>query len=239
MFQPGDIGPVVAGWTPPPLPPATPMGGERVVLERLTPAHADELWPAIAGDDGLWTYMATGPFADASGFAAWVAGVAAQADPQFWAIRLRGGPVVGLASYLRIEPAHGGIEVGNILFSKALQGKPAATETMALMMERAFSLGYRRYEWKCNALNLPSRRAARRLGFSFEGVFRQHMIIKGRNRDTAWFSITDAEWPVVQAAVRAWLAPGNFDAGGRQQVALSVLTQGIGAPDPAVQGPTA
>ena len=235
MFQPGDVGPIVAGWRPAPLPGSEPMQGVRVGLERLSPAHCAELWPTIAGEDALWSYMAAGPFADAAGFVAWGSGVAALADPQFWAIRPVGSPVAGVASFLRIEPSHGVIEVGNILFSEALQGTPAATEAMALMMARAFSLGYRRYEWKCNALNLPSRRAAQRLGFSFEGVFRQHMIIKGRNRDTAWFSLTDADWPALRAALETWLAPGNFDAQGRQRVALSGLTRHLVTPDPAVQ----
>lgn len=234
MFQAGAVGPVVAGWQPPPLPGSQPMAGRFVTLERLRPDHAPALWHAIAGQDGLWAYMSVGPFADEGAFAAWVARAAAQADPQFWAICPGGGACAGVASYLRITPDHGVIEVGNILFSPALQGSPAATEAMALMMGRAFALGYRRYEWKCNALNLPSRRAARRLGFSFEGVFRQHMIIKGRNRDTAWFAITDAAWPSVRAALDRWLDPGNFDAVGRQKVALSVLTAALGAPDPAL-----
>ena len=228
------LGPPVAGWRAPALPGDAPMAGRFVTLERLRPDHAPALWAAIAGDDALWDYMAAGPFAHGAAFAAWVAQAAAQADPQFWAILPSGGACAGVASYLRIAPDHGVIEVGNILFSRALQGTPAATEAMALMMARAFDLGYRRYEWKCNALNLPSRRAARRLGFGFEGVFRQHMIIKGRNRDTAWFAITDADQPMVQAALDRWLDPGNFDAAGRQRVALSALTAGLGAPDPAL-----
>lgn len=234
MFSPGGLGPEVAGWSPRPLPGPEPMAGAHAELAPLTPAHAAPLWQAIAGDEALWAYMAAGPFAGFEGFAAWVAQVAGRPDPQFWAIRPRGGDWAGMASYLRIEPAHGAIEVGNILFSRALQATPAATEAMALMMARAFDLGYRRYEWKCNALNLPSRRAAQRLGFSFEGVFRQHMVIKGRNRDTAWFSITDGEWPGVRDALGRWLAPDNFDTEGRQRLALSALTAGLGAPDPGV-----
>ena len=231
-FAGGPVGPDLPGWQPPPVPGPAPMSGRWVDLERLRPDHAPALWAAGAGQPVLWTYMGAGPFAEAEGFAAWVAQAAAQSDPQFWAIRPRGGDVAGVASYLRITPEHGVIEVGNILFTPALQGSPAATEAMALMMARAFALGYRRYEWKCNALNTPSRRAARRLGFSFEGVFRQHMVIKGRNRDTAWFAITDGDWPMVRAALDRWLASGNFDADGRQRVALSALTAGIGAPDP-------
>lgn len=232
MFAAGAVGPVVPGWQGAPVPGPEPMVGRFVTLERLRPDHAPALWQAIAGQDDLWAYMAAGPFPDEGAFSAWVTQAAAQADPQFWAICPGGGPCAGVASYLRITPDHGVIEVGNILFSPALQGSPAATEAMALMMGRAFALGYRRYEWKCNALNTPSRRAARRLGFSFEGVFRQHMVIKGRNRDTAWFSITDADWPAVAAALDRWLDPGNFDAAGRQGVALSALTAGLGAPDP-------
>lgn len=234
MFQAGQVGAPVAGWQPPPVPGPEPMEGAHVRLEQLTAGHAAPLWAAIKADDALWAYMAVGPFATAAALADWVRGAAAQTDPQFWAIRPGGGPVAGVASYLRMERAHGVIEVGNILFSRALQGTPAATEAMALMMTRAFLLGYRRYEWKCNALNLPSRRAAQRLGFSFEGVFRQHMVIKGRNRDTAWFSITDAEWPGVQAALSRWLAAENFDPSGRQRLALSDLTRSLIARDPAV-----
>jgi RimJ/RimL family protein N-acetyltransferase len=232
MFAAGAVGPVVPDWQGAPVPGPQPMVGRFVTLERLRPDHAPALWQAIAGHDDLWAYMAAGPFADEAAFAAWVAQAAAQTDPQFWAICPDGGACTGVASYLRITPDQGVIEVGNILFSPALQGTPAATEAMALMMRRAFGLGYRRYEWKCNALNTPSRRAARRLGFGYEGVFRQHMIIKGRNRDTAWFAITDADWPAVQAALDRWLDPGNFDAAGRQIVALSVLTAGLGGADP-------
>jgi RimJ/RimL family protein N-acetyltransferase len=226
------LGPVVAGWQAPHVPGSDPMAGRFVTLERLRPDHAPALWAAIAGRDDLWAYMAAGPFADESAFAVWVGQAARQADPQFWAICPDGGACRGVASYLRITPDQGVIEVGNILFSPALQGTPAATEAMALMMGRAFGLGFRRYEWKCNALNTPSRQAARRLGFGYEGVFRQHMIIKGHNRDTAWFAITDGDWPAVQAALDRWLDPGNFDAAGRQRVALSGLTAGLGAPDP-------
>ena len=131
---------------------------------------------------------------------------------------------VGVAAYLRITPEHGSIEVGHICLSPALQRSRAATEAMWLMMEWAFSNGYRRYEWKCNALNIPSRRAAQRLGFSFEGIFRQHMIIKGRNRDSAWFAVTDQDWPALREAYAAWLNPANFDAEGRQRERLSDLT---------------
>ena len=134
---------------------------------------------------------------------------------------------IGIASYLRIAPAAGTIEVGHIHFSPRLQHTPAATEAMYLMMRRAFELGYRRYEWKCDALNAPSRRAAQRLGFSYEGIFRQAIVTKGRNRDTAWYSITDGEWQAVRLAFEQWLAPANFDADGRQRRSLPALRQGL------------
>jgi len=137
------------------------------------------------------------------------------------------GQPVGVASYLRIAPASGTIEVGHIHYSPRLRRSPIATEAMYLLMERAFSLGYRRYEWKCDALNAPSRAAARRLGFSYEGVFRHATVYKGRNRDTAWFSAVDSEWPALQTAFQAWLAPGNFDDEGRQRIRLADLTRPI------------
>ncbi|WP_323038387.1 GNAT family protein [Gemmobacter sp.] len=234
MFQAGEIGPEVTGWHPPPHPPRQAMAGQWVELAPLSPAHAPALWQAIQGRPELWAYMGAGPFGSEAAFAGWLAQIAPGVDPQFWAIRPRGGDWVGMASYLRITPKDGVIEVGNILFAPALQGTSAATEAMVLMMGFAFDQGYRRYEWKCNALNLPSRRAAQRLGFSFEGVFRQHMVIKGRNRDTAWFSITDADWPALKAAYDRWLDPGNF-AAGRQVLALSDLTRPLlAARDPAL-----
>src|SRR3954465_7648131 len=143
----------------------------------------------------------------------------------FFAIvdRITGKPA-GVASVLRVDPANGCIEVGGLAYSPLLQRKPAATEAMFLIMGQAFKLGYRRYEWKCNALNAPSRAAAQRLGFSYEGIFRQATVVKGRNRDTAWYSIIDAEWPALRQAYEAWLAPANFDAHGNQRTQLSALT---------------
>ena len=234
MFKPGAIGPELGAWQAPPHPPRVELSGAWVDLAPLAVDHAPALWRAVEARPELWTYMGGGPFASEAEFAEWIATVAPGADPQFWAIRPKGEDWAGMASYLRITPKDGVIEVGNILFSPVLQGTPAATEAMVLMMRFAFDLGYRRYEWKCNALNLPSRRAAQRLGFSYEGTFRQHMVIKGRNRDTAWFSITDVEWPVLEAAYRRWLDPANF-VEGRQVVALSDLTRGlISARDPAL-----
>jgi RimJ/RimL family protein N-acetyltransferase len=149
-------------------------------------------------------------------------------DPLFHAIvDPAAGSATGVASYLRIDPNHGSIEVGGINYSPLLQRKPAATEAMYLMMKRAFELGYRRYEWKCDALNAASRLAAERFGFTYEGIFRQHMILKGRNRDTAWFSMIDSEWPRVSAAFEQWLAPTNFDGEGRQKRRLAEIRSAI------------
>src|SRR6185295_19695984 len=165
-----------------------------------------------------WTYLPYGPFAGFDDYAGWLRSVAGQDDPQFHAIveRTTGEPV-GVASYLRIDPAAGSIEVGHINYSPRLQRTVAATEAMYLMMRRAFELGYRRYEWKCNALNAPSRAAAQRLGFSFEGVFRQATVVKGRNRDTAWYAAIDREWPALRAAYEKWLDASNFDREGKQK----------------------
>lgn len=224
MFKPGSIGPELNGWTAPPPPAPEPMAGRHVDLAPLSPDHGPALWRAVEGRPELWLYMGAGPFAQEAEFLDWIAASARSSDPQFYAIRQRCGEWSGMASHMRITPKDGAIEVGNILYGPALQGSPAATEAMMLMAARAFALGYRRYEWKCNAHNLSSRRAAQRLGFSYEGVFRQHMVIKGRNRDTAWFSILDTEWPALRQAYETWLSPSNFDAEGRQKQSLSALT---------------
>ncbi len=221
------IGPEISGWTPRPRPDSVHLTGRFVALEPLdADKHAADLHAAFSGHDWLWDYMPAGPFASASAYHRWMRDAVAGNDPKFLALRdLESGRWVGVTSYLRIEPAAGVIEVGNICFSPEMQRRPVATEAMFLMMEWAFSNGYRRYEWKCNALNMPSRRAAQRLGFSFEGIFRQHMIIKGRNRDTAWFSIIDSEWPGLREAFRVWLSPQNFDGAGRQRESLADLTR--------------
>ena len=190
-------------------------------------SQAAALYPGSHGPESedLWRYMGDGPFLNRAAYDSAFEQKQGSVDPLFWAVidNATGTPV-GQASYLRIDPANRVIEVGNILFTPALQRSAGATEAMYLMARHAFNdLGYRRYEWKCNALNQPSRRAALRLGFTFEGVFRQHMIVKGRNRDTAWFSILDAEWPRLQANFEQWLAPENFDAAGRQILSLSHL----------------
>jgi RimJ/RimL family protein N-acetyltransferase len=186
--------------------------------------HAAELHEANSLDreQRMWTYLFSGPYASFDEYRAWLELRQASEDPLYFAIVDRAtGLATGLASYLRIDPANGSIEVGHLQFSPRLQRTAAATEAMYLMMKQAFDLGYRRYEWKCDALNAASRRAALRLGFTFEGVFRQAVVYKGRNRDTAWYSIIDSEWRAVDAAYRAWLDPANFDADGRQRSALA------------------
>jgi len=216
------VGDALPGWTPPPFPPHTPTGGRFCRLEPLTLDHAPALWEAFGLDtDGRnWTYLAHDPFTRYEDFEAWVRASAESGDPQFYAIVVSDVPA-GVAAYLRITPPAGTIEVGHIHFSPRLQHTPAATEAMYLMMRRAFELGYRRYEWKCDALNAPSRRAAERLGFTFEGVFRQALVTKGRNRDTAWYACIDKDWPVIRAGFERWLAPGNFDGAGRQRQSLA------------------
>jgi RimJ/RimL family protein N-acetyltransferase len=207
--------------------------GDRVRLEPLEPDHAPALFAAAHGpgaDPLLWKYLGYGPFAGAAEFAGWIRAEAAGDDPLVFAIvDAASGEARGVASYLRITPEHRVIEIGHIWLGVALQRTAAATEAMYLLARRAFDeLGYRRLEWKCDAENERSRRAAERLGFSFEGVFRQHMVVKGRNRDTAWFSIIDGEWPTVRAAFERWLGPDNFDATGRQQSTLGELRAGPG-----------
>jgi RimJ/RimL family protein N-acetyltransferase len=199
---------------------AVRLTGHYVTVEPLNPAeHGKALWKGVGGPahDELWRYLPDGPYLRAD-FERDLEAKAASQDPLFHAIVDHvSGRAVGRASFMRIEPKHLCIEVGSILYSPALQRKRGATEAMYLMARHVFETwGYRRYEWKCNALNQPSRRAALRLGFSFEGIFRQHMIVKGQNRDTAWFSLLDHEWPRRKQAFEAWLAPANFDAAGAQ-----------------------
>ena len=214
------IGEPLDGWQAPPRPSARGIDGTWARLERLDPdRHGRALHEADALDtEGRnWTYLPVGPFAAFDDYDAWLRAVAPSSDPYFFTVVDRAsGQSVGVASYLRIEPAAGSIEVGHINFSPRAQRTSVATDAMFLMMRHAFSLGYRRYEWKCDALNAPSRSAAERLGFSYEGLFRQATIYKGRSRDTAWYSILDHEFPALERAYLAWLAPGNRDAGGRQ-----------------------
>jgi len=218
---------IVENWTPPVRPDALIMQGQYVRLERLNAeAHAALLHRAYVDHDAVWDYLPYGPFSSASQYHRWVRDVAAGYDPYFFAIKnLETGDWEGVASYLRVNPEAGSIEVGHINFSPALQRTIAATEAMYLMMAWAFDVGYRRYEWKCNALNGSSRRAAQRLGFSYEGVFRQAAVVKGRNRDTAWFAAIDSEWPALKEAYAAWLSPSNFDSAGRQRESLGDMTR--------------
>ena len=192
-------------------------------------AHADGLYKALVeqADDGRWTYLFYGPFASREQFGEWLERAVQDEDPLFHAIVEPTGRVVGVAAYLRIDRANGVIEVGHLNFCPALQRTAASTEAMYLMMRRAFDeLGYRRYEWKCDSLNEPSRCAALRLGFTYEGLFRQAIIYKERNRDTTWYSITDAEWPARKAALTAWLSPENFEESGAQRRRLSEFMGG-------------
>lgn len=220
-----NLGAPVVGWHVPPEPTGKVLSGNLVELVPLDPdVHAEGLFPAYQGHDQVWDYLPYGPFAAIDDYRAWMAEVTALPAHQFFAIRNREADAwQGVASYLRIAPQSGSIEVGHINFSPALQATPAATETMYLMMRWAFEVGYRRYEWKCNALNHGSRRAAQRLGFSFEGVFRQAVVSKGRNRDTAWFAAIDSEWPALKQAFETWLSPGNF-VNGKQRQSLGQLT---------------
>lgn len=222
------VGFAVPDWTERPRPPRTAMCGRYCRVEPLVPErHAPELHRANQLDPhGInWTYLSTHAIQDRDAYLAWAQRMSAGGDPLFHAIvDESSGRAVGVAAFLRIDAAMGVIEVGHINFSPALQRTRAATEAMFLMMRRVFDeLGYRRYEWKCDSLNMPSRRAADRLGFTFEGIFRQAIVYKGRNRDTAWFSIVDREWPTLRSAYEQWLAPDNFDADGRQRRRLADL----------------
>jgi RimJ/RimL family protein N-acetyltransferase len=220
------VGENIVDWTVPPTPDGAVLKGKYAELAPLSAeAHAGVLFQSYAGNDAVWDYMPYGPFSSASQYHRWVRDHAGQPDSYFYAIRnLETGQWEGVASYLRVTPQAGSIEVGHINFSPALQQTRASTEAVYLMMRWAFDAGYRWFEWKCDALNAPSRRAAQRLGLSYEGVFRQTAVVKGRNRDTAWFAAIDQEWPSLRAAFDAWLAPSNFDSAGRQIERLGDLT---------------
>jgi RimJ/RimL family protein N-acetyltransferase len=221
------IGPELPGWRPPPRPARTALEGRFCRVEPLEVArHARDLHDANSLDpEGrMWTYLFSGPFASLEEYRAWLEPRPASEDPLFFAFMDKARrQAVGTGAYLRIDPANGVMEVGHLAFSPLMQRTPVATEAMHLMMRHAFELGYRRYEWKCDALNAASRRAAERLGFTFEGIFRQAIVYKDRSRDTAWYSIIDREWPALDAAFRAWLDPSNFDADGRQRTSLAAL----------------
>lgn len=222
------VGLPLPGWRPPPAPPREPMAGRYCRVEPIDPErHARELYEANMRDSSgrAYTYSSAGPFETFGTYLEWITSYCLGDDPLFHAIVDNvTGKAAGVASYMRIDVRNGVIEVGHLNYSPLLQRTRAATEAMYLMMQRAFELGYRRYEWKCDALNAPSRAAAQRLGFSYEGVFRQAVVYKGRSRDTAWYAAVDSEWPELKAAFTRWLDPDNFDAQGRQRTSLSDLT---------------
>lgn len=212
-------------WRPAQPPARAPLEGELVRLEPLdADRHGDDLYEASAGADDTWYYLPYGPFAGKEEFIAWLRQRAPLEDPlAFTIVDKRSGKARGIATLMTIEPEHGSIEIGHIWLSPHLQRTRQATEAIFLLARHAFELGNRRLEWKCDAANAPSRRAAERFGFTFEGVFRQHRVVKGRNRDTAWYSITDSEWPSRRAAFEAWLADDNFDASGAQRRSLAEI----------------
>ncbi len=228
------VGAPVPGWSPRLCPPDTPMDGRLCRLEPLdVERHVAPLFQAFAEDDGrMWTYLPFEPFADPGALRQML--TLPNGLQRFVIVEAVSGAAVGSASYLRGDLDAGSIEVGAVLFSPRLQRTAAATEAMYLMMRRVFDeLGYRRYEWKCDRMNARSRRAALRLGFRYEGTFRQLQVVKGRNRDTDWFSILDSEWPAVRDVLEAWLDPSNFDAAGRQRRPLAAFRQGAPEPEPA------
>ncbi|GAB3351307.1 MULTISPECIES: GNAT family N-acetyltransferase [Chromohalobacter] len=233
------VGPALAHWQPRPAPDSEPLAGRFCRLEPLdADRHAEALWqawqvPASEIDNDTegrarWTYLGGRPFDDEAGCRAWLARMGADSELLCYAVvDLADGKAVGMAAYLNIVPVDGRIEIGHISFSPRMARTPISSEALMLMMAHAFDMGYRRLEWKCDALNTPSRRAAERLGFRFEGVFRQHRVVAGRNRDTAWFSVLDGEWPAIRECHRRWLAPENFDAMGRQHRSLTSMTAAL------------
>ncbi len=220
------VGATLQGWSERARPVRGTIAGTWGRLEPLDAAeHGHDIWQGVAGHDSVWTYLGYGPFADEATFLAWLKGREELTDPLAYAvIDAASGKALGVLTLMEIRPASGVVEIGHIFFSPVLQKTRAATEAIFLGMRHAFDdLGYRRFEWKCDSLNAPSRAAANRFGFTYEGIFRQHMVIKGRNRDTAWYSIIDKEWAPVKAAFEAWLKPENFDTEGHQKAALSDL----------------
>lgn len=221
------VGHRLDGWRPPPMPEQSTLTGRycRVAPLNVT-AHGDALFNAWQADDASrWVYLGGRPFNDRDGCLEWLSHRAHSRDPMFMAlINQDRDQALGVAAWLDIAPEHGSIELGHLSFSTRMARSPMATEALHLMIDHAFSLGYRRVAWKCDALNASSRRAAERLGFQFEGLFRQHRVVCGRNRDTAWYSLLDHEWPAMARAHRQWLMPDNFDDTGQQRVALSTLT---------------
>ena len=232
------IGPAVDNWTPRERPARVTIEGVRWTIEgvrcRIEPVdverHAADLFEAYcqAADGRDWTYLFTGPFTDFAAFREYLVKAAASPDPLHYTIVDRAtGKAVGTFALMRIDPAHGVIEVGSVTFSPRLKRTALSTEAQYLLMRYVFDdLGYRRYEWKCDSLNAPSRQTALRLGFQFEGIFRQAVVYKGRSRDTAWFAVIDQDWPQVRAGFEQWLASSNFDADGNQRASLASLREG-------------
>ncbi|MDH3261467.1 MAG: GNAT family N-acetyltransferase [Acidimicrobiia bacterium] len=221
------IGPDLHGWEPPEFPPPRELEGKSVQLEPLDRGrHAEALFTAYRhASDSIWTYMTVGPFHSAVALGDLIDTLVAYPDWRPFAIVVEGTPL-GFLSYLRIDPRNGVIEIGSIVFSPPLQRTKPATEAVYLVLKNAFDLGYRRCEWKCDDLNEPSRVAAVRLGFRYEGTFRKATHYKARSRDTAWYSITDDEWPAVDRAFQLWLSDDNFDPDGRQRQSLRALRGG-------------
>ncbi|WP_198377026.1 GNAT family N-acetyltransferase [Neoroseomonas rubea] len=221
------VGPLLPDTSPRPLPARIPHRGQSVDLEPLHLRHTQELWQAMQTDRGgaSWAYMGYGPFADEAALRGFLGGFATTHDPIAWAVRPHAtGTADGWLTLMEIFPAHAHIEIGNIWFSPRMQRTRAATEAMFLLMRHAMDdLGYRRLTWKCNALNMPSRRAAARLGFTYEGTLRNLLVVKGRRRDTAWFSILAEEWPACRDAIAGWLDAANWDAGGRPKRSLAAF----------------
>ena len=213
---PNQLGTPLPDWKPATLPPRETLHGHYCQLRPLEADDATQLWPAIENQPELFDYLPYGPFENEAEFANWLAAELKRDDAISWAICDLSGAIIGFCSYLRPDLNNGSIEMGNVLFSPQLQRTRAATETMFLLMRAVFENGFRRYEWKCNALNAPSAAAAQRLGFTFEGTFRNALVVKGRNRDTCWFSIIDTEWPRLQTGFERWLSAENFDVQGKQ-----------------------
>jgi RimJ/RimL family protein N-acetyltransferase len=238
------VGFPVAGWRPPMLPGNTALQGRFCRLEPLSAErHADALWaawrqpdPATPGDGSgkaRWTYLGGRPFNDAASCHAWLQQCSDAQGPRFMTVVATGsGDALGVAAWLNIQPEHGSVELGHLNFSPRLARTPVATEALVLMMRHVFDLGYRRVEWKCDALNAPSRQAAQRLGLRFEGIFHQHRVVNGHNRDSAWYALLDHEWRRLAPVFECWLSPDNFDVDGRQRQALSTLTTAVLTPHP-------
>jgi len=220
-----ELGPPL-NWVPAQRPQLTTLVGRYVTLEKLDPdRHTAPLYAAQSGegsDPRTWLYMGNGPFADEAAFREYIDRMAAGSDPAAYAVIPQGGEPAGLITYMRIEPTHGSIEIGHIWYGASIQRSPVTTEVVYLTAKHAFEdLGYRRFEWKCYANNERSKRAALRFGFQYEGTFRNHMVIRDRNRDTTWFAMTREDWPTIKAAFEAWLDPANFDANGQQRRSLA------------------